>query len=71
MGVTTHGGMSWVAYDPTVVAAAGRSASEYWKDAEKHLKSALALQPSATHLAYTLAQVETDFSSPRQSVQPD
>ena len=52
------GDMEWFAHDPALVAAAGRSASEFWRDAEKHLKAALAIQPAALNLAFTLAQVD-------------
>lgn len=49
--------LDWFALDASLLAAAGRSASEFWKDAEKHLRGALACQPCATDIAYTLAQV--------------
>ena len=38
--------------------AAGRSAQDFFRDAERHLRDALALQPAATELAYTLVQVQ-------------
>ncbi len=49
--------LDWFSLEPTLLAAAGRSAAEFWKDAERHLKGALAIQPCATDIAYTLAQV--------------
>lgn len=51
------GGIDWFVHNPVLVAAAGRSASEFWKDAERHLKTALASQPAAANLLYTLVQV--------------
>ncbi|BDA43336.1 hypothetical protein COCOBI_04-3480 [Coccomyxa sp. Obi] len=51
------GGIDWFVHDPVLVAAAGRSASEFWKDAERHLKAALAIQPTASNLSYTLVQM--------------
>ena len=49
--------MEWFAHDAALVAKAGRGASEFWKDAERHLKAALAIQPAASDLAYILVQV--------------
>ena len=49
--------LDWFALRPAVLTLAGRAASDFWRDGEKHLKSALAIQPAATELAYILVQV--------------
>ncbi len=58
------GGIDWFVHDPVLVAAAGRSASEFWKDAERHLKAALAIQPAASNLSYTLVEVVLPLAMP-------
>ncbi len=57
MDSAAGGGIDWFVHNSVLVAAAGRSASEFWKDAERHLKAALAIQPAASHLSYMLVQV--------------
>ena len=42
------------ALDSSLVVAAGRAAQDFFRDAERHLRDALALQPAATELAYTI-----------------
>lgn len=49
--------LDWFALKPAVLTLAGRAALDFWRNAEKHLKSALAAQPAATELAYILVQV--------------
>ena len=49
--------VDWFAQATSVQAAAGRAASEYQRDAEKHLQDALDLQPGAVEIAFALIQV--------------
>ena len=49
--------VDWFASAAGLQAAAGRAASEYQRDAEKHLGEALALQPGAVEIALALIQV--------------
>lgn len=49
------------------MAAAGRAAQDFFRDAERHLRDALALQPAATELAYTLVQARRWLTTPKPS----
>jgi hypothetical protein len=47
----------WFLLDATLMSTAGRAASDFWKDSERHLKAALAAQPGAVDTTITLVQV--------------
>lgn len=49
--------MEWFANTTSLQAAAGRAASEYQRDAERHLQEALELQPGAAEIVLALIQV--------------
>ena len=49
--------MDWFAQATSAQAAAGRAASEYQRNAEKHLQDALGLQSGAVEIAFALVQV--------------
>lgn len=55
--------MDWFAPAAGLQAAAGRAAAEHQRNAEKHLREALRLQPGVVEIAFALIQVCCGFSA--------
>lgn len=56
-GSRTRKAVDWFARSTALQAAAGRVASEYLRDAERHLQEALSIHPGAVEVAFALIQV--------------